>query len=121
VGRGLKEQSYVPLVAARFLVGRGYRDESGNNAAFCDLSQAMGTPFDEMEFAPMKKIVETAAANGTWVIFVGHEIGESHYQTTDTKALAALCEYLKDPAQGIWLGTVEEIGKYVQSHRAPIN
>jgi peptidoglycan/xylan/chitin deacetylase (PgdA/CDA1 family) len=121
VGRGLDERSYVPLVAARFLVGRGYRDESGNNPAFTDLAQAMGTPFDEMEFAPMKKIVETAAANGTWVIFVGHEIGESKYQTTDTKALAALCEYLKDPAQGIWLGTVEEIAAYIQSQRAPIN
>ncbi len=117
VGRGLDERSYVPLVAERFLVGRGYLDESANNPAFCDLPRAMGTPFDDMDFAAMKKIVDEAAADGRWVIFVGHEIGERHFQTTDAKALEALCEYLKDPANGFWLGTVEEIGTYIRTQR----
>src|SRR5205823_4958752 len=31
VGRGLDTRSYVPLVADRFLVGRGYLDESAND------------------------------------------------------------------------------------------
>jgi peptidoglycan/xylan/chitin deacetylase (PgdA/CDA1 family) len=118
VGRGLDERSYVPLVAERFLVGRGYLDEAANNPAFCDLSRAMGTPFDDMEFAQMKKLIDEAAADGRWVIFVGHEIGPRHYQTTDANALAALCEYLKDPANGIWLGPVGEIGTYILNQRA---
>lgn len=117
VGRGLDERSYVPLVAERFLVGRGYLDESANNPAFCDLSRAMGTPFDDMDFDQMKKLVDDAAADGRWVIFVGHEIGARHFQTTDAHALEALCEYLKDPANGIWLGTVEEIGTYIRNKR----
>lgn len=118
VGRGLDVRSYVPLVAERFLAGRGYLDESANDPAVCDLAQAMGTPFDDMDFEQMKNRVEQAAAEGRWVIFVGHEIGKRGYQVTDTAALEALCEYLKDPANGIWLGTVVEIAEYVRQQRA---
>jgi peptidoglycan/xylan/chitin deacetylase (PgdA/CDA1 family) len=117
VGRGLDERSYVPLVAERFIVGRGYLDESANNPAFCDLARAMGTVFDDTDFATMKKHVDDAALEGRWVIFVGHEIGERHFQTTDITALKELCEYLKNPANGIWLGTVEEIGTFIQKQR----
>jgi peptidoglycan-N-acetylglucosamine deacetylase len=117
VGRGLDVRSYVPLIAERFLVGRGYLDESPNDPQFCDLSQAMGTPFDEREFAQMKAVVDEAAKGGRWIIFVGHEIGNRGYQITDVKALEELSAYLKDPANGIWAGTVEEIGRYVRDQR----
>ena len=117
VGRGLDVRSYVPLVAERFLVGRGYLDESANDPHVCDLAQAMGTSFDDMEFEQMRNQVEQAANEGRWVIFVGHEIGKRGYQVTDTAALEALCEYLKDPAHGIWLGTVAEIAEYIRQQR----
>ena len=118
VGRGLDTESYVPLVAERFLVGRGYLDESPNDPTVVDLARAMGTSFDDMDFQQMKKIVDEAAQEGRWVIFVGHNIGQRAFQTTDTKALTDLCAYLKDPANGIWLGTVAEIGTYVREQRA---
>jgi peptidoglycan-N-acetylglucosamine deacetylase len=117
VGRGRETKSYVPLVAERFLSGRGYLDEAPNDPSFVDLAQAMGTPFDDLDFDQMKKLVDDAAKTGSWVIFVGHEMGSRAYQTTDVQALARLCEYLKDPANGIWLGTVEQIGTYVHDHR----
>ena len=117
VGRGLDVRSYVPLVAERFLVGRGYMDEAANDPAFCDLAQAMGTPFDDMSFERMKESVEKAAQEGRWVIFVGHEIGDAAFQTTDSAALAQLIQYAQDPANGVWLDTVENIGKYVQKQR----
>ena len=117
VGRGVDVRSYVPLVAERFLVGRGYLDESANDPAFCDLVQALGTPFDDLDFEPMKNLVDQAAKEGRWVIFVGHDIGKRGYQVTDTTALAALCDYLKDPAHGLWLGTVGEIGEYIRQQR----
>ena len=117
VGRGTDAKSYVPLVAERFVAGRGYLDEAANDPRFCDLAQAMGTSFDEMDFSQMKKIVDEAIQQGRWVIFVGHEIGDRAYQTTDTKALEALCDYLKNPDTGVWLGTVEEIATYVQKRR----
>jgi peptidoglycan/xylan/chitin deacetylase (PgdA/CDA1 family) len=118
VGRGREVRSYVPLVAERFLVGRGYLDEAANDPAFCDLAQAMGTSFDDMDFAGMQKIVSKAAEDGRWIIFVGHEIGKKGFQVTDTTALEALCKYAQDPANGIWLDTVENIGRYVQKQRA---
>lgn len=117
VGRGLDSRSYVPLIAERFLTGRGYMDESPNDPGFFDYARAMGTVFDDLDFEHMKQIVNKAAQNGNWVIFVGHEIGSRAYQTTDLQALKQLCDYLKEPANGFWLGTVEEIGSYVHKER----
>jgi peptidoglycan/xylan/chitin deacetylase (PgdA/CDA1 family) len=117
VGRGRETKSYVPLVAERFLSGRGYLDEAPNDPSFVDLAQAMGTPFDDLDFDQMKKLVDEAIRNGSWIIFVGHEMGSRAYQTTDLQALDRLCEYLKDPANGVWLGTVEQIGTYVRNHQ----
>jgi len=114
VGRGLDVRSYVPLVAERFLAGRGYLDESANDPSVCDLAQAMGTPFDDMDFEQMRDQVEKAAAEGRWIIFVGHDIGRRGYQVTDAASLETLCEYLKDPAHGIWLSTVAEIAEYIK-------
>ena len=117
VGRARQTKSYVPLVAERFLSGRGYLDESPNDPSFVDLAQAMGTPFDDLDFEQMEKLVDEAVQNGGWIIFVGHEIGSRAYQTTDLAALERLCEYLKDPANRIWLGTVEQIATYVRDHQ----
>jgi len=117
VGRGVDVRSYVPLVAQHFIAGRGYLDESPNDPAICDLAQAMGTPFDDMDLEHMKAIVDQAANQGRWVIFVGHEIGTRGYQVTDATALGALCDYLKDPANGIWLGTVAEVAQYIRQQR----
>ena len=118
VGRGRETKSYVPLVAERFLSGRGYLDEGPSDPSFVDLAQAMGTPFDDLTFDQMKKLVDEVVQTGSWVIFVGHEMGSRGYQTTDLQALDQLCRYLKDPASGIWLGTVEQIGQYVRQHQS---
>jgi peptidoglycan/xylan/chitin deacetylase (PgdA/CDA1 family) len=117
VGRGRQLKSYVPLVAEKFLVGRGYYDEYFNDPAFCDLAQASGTAFDDMNYIQMVKLIAQAAKQGAWIIFAGHEIGEKGFQVTDATALAALCRYMQDPANGIWVDTVEKIGRYVQQQR----
>lgn len=118
VGRGREVKSYVPLVAERYIVGRGYLDEAANDPAFCDLAQATGMGFDDMDYEQIRKLVSQASAEGRWLILVGHEIGERGYQVTDASALAALCSYARDPSNGIWLDTVEAIGKYIQQERA---
>jgi peptidoglycan/xylan/chitin deacetylase (PgdA/CDA1 family) len=120
VGRGRHTKSYIPLVVKRFLVGRGYLDEAANDPAFCDLAQVLGTPSDDMDFEQLLKLIEQARKQGRWIIFVGHEIGSRGYQVTDTRALEALCDYANDPANEILLGTVSEIGEYIQKHRAAI-
>jgi peptidoglycan/xylan/chitin deacetylase (PgdA/CDA1 family) len=119
LGRGRNAKSYVPLVAERFVVGRGADlDRAANYPASFDFAKAEGAPFDGLTFEQMKSLVDAAVKNGTWLIFAGHEIGSGAvHQTTDTEALKQLCAYLKDPANGVWLGTVDEIGSYIRSKR----
>ena len=120
VGRGPELKSYVPLVGQKFMVGRGYMDEYYNDPIFCDLAQASGTAFDGMDFITMVKNISAAEKQGGWIIFVGHNIGSQAFQVTDTHALWALCRYMQDPANGIWVDTVEHIGKYVLQQRAKL-
>ena len=119
VGRGADVQSYVPLIAKRFLAGRGWRDEGWNDPARCDLAQLMGFESDGLSFEQMKAEVEQAAAAGGWLVFAGHDIGNpGRAQTTLASSLDEFLRYTADPASGIWLDTVAAIGKYVVAHRA---
>lgn len=118
VGRGEKTQSYVPLIAKRFLTGRGFLDESANDPQVCDLAALMGIAFDEMDYQQMDKIVQAAAQEGRWLIFAGHEIGKPGRQTTHADALEQLCRYAAAPANGLWIDTVERIARYVQAQQS---
>lgn len=118
VGRGLQARSYIPLVAERFLVGRGFMDEMGNDPEVCDLAQAMGMDGDNLTVEQTMAQVSRAVKQGRWLIFVGHEIGPRAHQHTDPAALEAVIRYAKDPANGLWLDTVYNIGQYVQKARA---
>jgi len=120
VGRGPEMKSYVPLIGQKFMVGRGYMDEYYNDPVFCDLAQASGTAFDDTDYIDMVKHINKAAEQGGWVIFVGHDIGHKAFQVTDTIALAALCRYMRDPANGVWVDTVKNIGEYVVKQRASL-
>ncbi len=117
VGRGLAARSYIPLVAERFLAGRGYLDEAPNDPKVCDLAQAMGVGGDDLTAEQMLALIQRAAKRGGWLIFAGHEIGKKGFQVTDVAALEAVFRYAKDPANGVWLGTVESIARYVKKSR----
>lgn len=117
IGRGAGTMSYVPLVAKRFLAGRGFRDEGANDPAFCDLAQVLGTDSDGMSFEEMKAAVSKAAGEGGWLVFAGHEIGAPGFQTTLAASLEQLLRYARDPANGIWLDTVEAVARHVRAQR----
>ena len=118
IGRGVGTRSYVPLVAKRFRVGRGFRDEAANDPVFCDLAQTLGVDSDGMSFDEMKAGVVAAAQTGGWLVFAGHEIGSPGHQTNDAAVLEQFLRYAADPANGIWLDTVENISRYIQQHRS---
>jgi len=118
VGRGREVKSYVPLVAERFIVGRGYLDEAANDPTFCDLAQATGRGFDDLNYEQVKKLIVEAREQGRWLILVGHEIGAPAFQTTHAAALEALCQYACDPANGLWVDTVAAIGEYIREQRS---
>ncbi len=117
VGRGATVRSYVPVVAERFLAGRGWRDEGTNDPAFCDPAQLMGVELDGLTFEQLKVLVDAAAAKGLWLVLCGHEIGDGGRQTTRTDTLRRFCEYAQDPQNGIWVDTVANVTRYVLERR----
>ena len=117
VGRGLDVQSYVPLVAGRFLTGRGWLDESANDPWLCDFSQLMAMESDGKSFDDLKSLLDNAAAEGGWLILAGHEMDEEGRQTTLLSSIVELCEYVQDSESGIWIDTVHAIATYIRDHR----
>ena len=117
IGRGTGTESYVPLVARKFLVGRGFRDEAANNPMFCDFAQVLSPQSDGMSFEEMKKWVTTAAEGSGWLVFTGHEIGKPGYQVTAASVLEQFLQYAGDPANGVWLDTVDAVAQYIQQQR----
>ncbi len=117
VGRGREVRSYVPLVAERFLVGRGAFDEAANDPGYCDLAQVSALSMDNMDFQTAKSLIDNARDEGRWIIFFGHEIGESGRQTVRANVLKAVCDYAKDPENGLWIDTVERVAAHVAGRR----
>ncbi|MBN1465847.1 polysaccharide deacetylase, partial [candidate division KSB1 bacterium] len=57
-------------------------------------------------------------AEGRWLILAGHEMNDAGHQTTQLSALVQLCDYAKNPGNGIWIDTVSEIATYIHKNRA---
>jgi len=118
VGRGRNLKSYVPLVAEQFLTGRGWMDEWANDPAFCDMAQLMAMELDGKDFEQVKQVIDRTLTKGGWLVFCGHDIGEGGRQTTRSATIKALCEYARDPANGIWLDKVEAVAGHIVKQRA---
>ena len=118
VGRGRNLKSYVPLVAEHFLSGRGWMDEWANDPAFCDMAQLMAMELDGKDFDQVKEVIDRRLADGGWLVLAGHEINNDGRQTTRMATLRALCEYARDPANGIWLDTVEAVTRHIHEQRS---
>lgn len=118
VGRGRLLRSYVPLVAERFISGRGWLDEAANDPAFCDMAQILGRESDGLDFDQLKQLVDKAAEDGTWLVLAGHEIGPSgHRQTTVASTIEAFCKYAQEPGSGLWVATVQDVAEYILKQR----
>lgn len=117
VGRGQDVQSYVPLVAEKFLTGRGWLGEHSNDPRYCDFAQLLGMESDGKSFRQLKALVDKTAEEGGWLILAGHEMDKKGAQTTQLKPLEKLLRYAQDPANGIWMDTVENVARYIASVR----
>jgi peptidoglycan/xylan/chitin deacetylase (PgdA/CDA1 family) len=117
IGRGINVKSYVPIIASIFESGRGWLNEAPNDPVFCDLAQLNGTELDGKSFGQVLKIIETAKANGQWLILAGHEMNEEGFQTSQLKTIEAICKYAMDPANGIWIDNVHNIASFVKQKR----
>jgi len=119
VGRGRDVKSTIPLVAERFLTGRGWLGEDANDPEKCDPVQLMAMESDGRVFDQIKPLIDKAAAEGRWLILAGHEIGEGGFQTTLARTVEEICRYAADPANRLWIDTVGTIGRYIIDKREP--
>jgi peptidoglycan/xylan/chitin deacetylase (PgdA/CDA1 family) len=118
VGRGERLQSYVPLIARRFVAGRGFRDEWANDPAFCDLHQIFGRDMDATPLEKLQQYADQALASGGWLVLAGHDAGAEARQSVASDVLDGICRYAKE--KGAWVDTVATIATYVQSNRPPL-
>ena len=117
VGRGEQLQSYIPLVAKRFAVGRGFNQESDNDPAYCDLAHVAGIDFDGKPFDVLKGLIDSACSEGSWLVLAGHDVLRGGRQAVDAGVLDELCRYCLDPATGVWIDTIAAVGAYVRRVR----
>lgn len=114
VGQGTGTQSYVPLVAELFGVGRTFNDQWANAPAHCDLAQVACINSDGMSFEAMRPRLELALHDGGWLVLGGHEVGETgDLETTAVETLEAVVQWCRE--RPMWIDTVGAIGRYIES------
>lgn len=118
VGRGVHCASYIPVVARRFLAGRGFLSETFNDPARCDLAQLCGSAADGLSFDELRLLADRTAADGGWLVLCGHEVGEDGGgQTTGAEVLDQFCEYAVDASSGLWVDAVAAVADHVNRCR----
>jgi peptidoglycan/xylan/chitin deacetylase (PgdA/CDA1 family) len=117
VGRGENLKSYIPLIAKKFQTGRVWLSEDTNDPWVCDFAQLLGMKSDGKSFEELKRLIDKTASEGKWLILAGHEINTQGRLTTLIESLDRLCEYAKNPDNGIWIDTVTNIATYIEEKR----
>ncbi|CAM4263153.1 polysaccharide deacetylase family protein [Pseudoalteromonas byunsanensis] len=120
VGRGRDVKSYVPVIANMFESGRTWLDETANDPTYTDFAQLTGIRIDGMSFEEIKQMLELLRFRHSWVILAGHDVGERGMYTVDKEALERLVSYLKEPENGYWVNTVDNIANYIKQNRLPL-
>lgn len=113
VGRGTETQSYVPLVAELFGVGRTFNDLWANSPARCDLAQVACLNIDGVRLEALRERLEEAEDDGAWLVLGGHEVGTADFETVGVETLEAVVQWCRNRA--IWIDTVGAIGRHIAS------
>lgn len=114
VGEGVNTKSYVPVVAKHFLVGRGFMDEAPVNPLFPNMSQLNGINLgDDMTFEQVLPLIQMAKKNGSWLVFVCHDVGEEGHLNVPIATLRKIFEYVNNPENEIWVAPIGSVAHYV--------
>jgi peptidoglycan-N-acetylglucosamine deacetylase len=111
VGRGTGTQSYVPVVARKFLVGRTFNDLWANSPLRCDLAQVAAINSDAKPIDALRRYLDAALIEGSWVVLGGHEIGASGHDSTVPATVEAVVGWCR--TEGVRIGTVGAVGDMV--------
>jgi peptidoglycan/xylan/chitin deacetylase (PgdA/CDA1 family) len=117
VGKGINTQSFIPVISLLFESGRSWRNEGANDPVFCDMANLMAIELDGKSAEEAIQLIDSARANGQWLVLAGHEMDEGGYQTSMLSTIEAICRYASDPSNGIWINTVHNIAAYIRNER----
>ena len=118
VGRGEQKASYVPVVARNFVAGRGYRSETANDPAVCDLALVDAFHADGMRADELLALVERTVEQQRWAVLVCHEVGEPGPLGIATAELDALCREIAADRR-VWVAPVVEVAERINSTAMP--
>ena len=113
IGRGVKQRSYVPAVAERFIAGRGYRDSCHNAPDFCDLANIMSLTSDTVSFDYLIYNVEKAVEEHAWVVFTSHDVSDADHQAIRPEVLSQFCSYLQKNDSLLHIAPVVEVARTI--------
>lgn len=114
VGRGPRTQSYVPVVAELFGVGRTFNHRFANSPAHWDLAQVACISSDGLSFEELRPRLEETLDDGGWLVLGGHEVGDTgDLETTAVETLEAVVEWCRE--RRIWIDTVGSVGRHIAS------
>jgi hypothetical protein len=117
VGSGIHHQSYVPVVARRFLAGRINGEYGfGNDPAVVDLAYSWGLPVERMSGYEMIGLVEEITAQGCWAILIFHEI-DGPRLTVGSYDFRMLLNHLRRRSDAIWTAPVGEIALKIKNYQ----
>ncbi len=118
VGEGVNRRSYVPIVARRFVAGRGVGEYMFfNNPATQDLAYLNCQPCERLSAAEMIGLVEVAASRGHWCVFAFHSIDGGRLGCSEFD-FTLLCDHLAAHQDRLWTAPVVEVAKHILSRRA---
>lgn len=119
VGRGADAASYVPLVAERYLAGRGYQHDHPNDPRYCDLAHLLSYRFDVQPGEQHVAAMEYAREHGAWVILSGHETGgpDDSMLNVTVPRLRAVLDYLGGRSSDLWVAPVAEVARWIANAR----
>ena len=122
VGRGNEAASYVPLVAERYLAGRGYQHDHPNDPRYCDLAHLLSYRFDIQPAEQHIASLEYAREHGAWVILSGHETGgpDDEMLNVTIPRLRSILDYLGDRGGDLWVAPVAEVAEWIAAQRGDV-
>jgi len=112
IGRGRHRQSYVPIIAERFVAGRGCGSEAGNLPDRCDLAHLDAYTIDGLDAGQLRALVGMGMRRREWVIMAGHDIGADGPQTVSARDLDELCRGLAGDDR-VWVAPVIDVAEHL--------
>ena len=88
------------IAEIRRLAAERAPDLPASNFRVAELSDL---PFDDRTFDELIPMLETTLKNRLWLVYAGHDFGQTGSQTTRTQTLESLIRFAQDPNNKIWI------------------